>query len=77
MSTAQHSVSQRDPSPFRSRSRSRSHGRLTFNEQLCFFAQQGNDAVVTRASFGWWATLALALAVVPWALVGVTIWMFA
>lgn len=69
MSTAQHSVSQRDPSPFRSRS----HSRLTFNEQLCFFAQ-GNDAVATRASFGWWATLALVLAVVPWALVGVAIW---
>jgi hypothetical protein len=67
-------VSQRDPASFRSRSCSRS--RLTFNEQLCLFAQ-GNDAVVTRASFGWWATLALALAVVPWALVGVMIWLFA
>jgi hypothetical protein len=63
-------VSQRDPLPLRRRSR------LTFNEQLCFFAP-GNDAAVTRASFGWWATLALVLAVVPWALVGVTIWMFA
>lgn len=74
MSIAQHTVSQRDPSPFRSRSRS--DGRLTFNEQLCFFAQ-GNDAVVTRAPIGWWATLALALALVPWALVGVAIWLFA
>ena len=72
MSTAQHSVSQRDPSPFRSRS----HSRLTFNEQLCFFAQ-GNDAVGTRVPCGWWATLALVLAVVPWVVVGVTIWMFA
>jgi hypothetical protein len=72
VSTAHHSVSQREPLPFRSRSRTR----LTFNEQLCFFAP-GNDAAATRASFGWWATLAVILAVVPWALVGVTIWMFA
>ena len=72
MSTAQQSVSQRDPLPFRSRS----HRRLTFNEQLCFFAQ-GNDAVGTRVPGGWWATLALVLAVLPWVVVGVAIWVFA
>jgi hypothetical protein len=54
----------------------RGRSRLTFNEQLCFFAA-GTDAASPEASFGWWATLALVLAVVPWALVGVTIWMFA
>jgi hypothetical protein len=63
-------VSQRDPLPLRS------HSRLNFNEQLCFFAS-GNVGAAARVSVGWWATLALLLAVLPWALVGVMIWMFA
>jgi uncharacterized membrane protein YkvI len=50
--------------------------RLTFNEQLCFFAS-GNEVSSTEASFGWWATLAVLLAIVPWALVGFMIWMLA
>ena len=70
MSTVHQPVTQRHQSPLRGRSR------LTFNEQLCFFAPR-NDAVSTQASFGWWATLALVLAVVPWVLVGWMIWMFA
>jgi hypothetical protein len=70
VNTAQHEVSQRDPLPFHIRSR------LNFNEQLCFFAA-GNETESTRASLGWWAALALGLAVVPWALVALTIWMFA
>jgi hypothetical protein len=70
LSTAHHSVSQRDRPPLRSRSR------LTFNEQLCFFAPR-TDASATQVSYGWWATLALVLAIVPWALVGVMIWMLA
>jgi hypothetical protein len=51
-------------------------GRLTFNEQLCFFAQ-GNNTGSTQASFGWWATLALFLAIAPWVLVVWMIWTFA
>jgi hypothetical protein len=53
-----------------------SPSRPTFNEQLCFFGT-GNEAVSTQASFGWWATLALVLAIVPWVLFGVMIWIFA
>jgi hypothetical protein len=63
-------VSHRQPMLLRTRSR------LTFNEQLCFFGS-GNEVVSSQASFGWWATLALVLAIVPWVLVGVTIWMLA
>jgi hypothetical protein len=69
VNTAHHAVSQRDQIPSRSRSR------LTFNEQLCFFAT-GNDAVGSREPVGWWATLALGLAILPWIFVGVMIWMF-
>ena len=50
-------------------------GRLTFNEQLCLFASS-NEIPTPRASLGMWAVLALALAVVPWALVGLAIWLF-
>ncbi len=70
MNTAHRAVSHREPTLLRSRSR------LTFNEQLCLFGS-GNEVVSTQASFGWWATLALVLAIVPWVLVGVMIWMFA
>jgi hypothetical protein len=70
VNTAQRTMSHPQPMPLRSR------GRLTFNEQLCFFGS-GTEVTPTEASFGWWATLALLLAVVPWALVGLTIWMFA
>jgi hypothetical protein len=69
---AHHTVSHSQPMPFRSRSRSR----LTFNEQLCFFGS-GCEVPSTEASFGWWATLAVLLAIVPWALVGLMIWMLA
>jgi hypothetical protein len=70
VNTAQRTVNHRQPMSLRSRSR------LTFNEQLCFFGS-GNEVASTEASFGWWATLAVLLAIVPWALVGVTIWMLA
>jgi hypothetical protein len=70
VNTAHHTVSHRQPMPLRTRSR------LTFNEQLCFFGS-GNEVTSTEASFGWWASLAVLLAIVPWALVGLMIWMFA
>jgi hypothetical protein len=70
VNTAHRTVSHPQPMPLRSRSR------LTFNEQLCFFGS-GNEVASTEASFGWWATLAALLAIVPWALVGLMIWMFA
>jgi hypothetical protein len=70
VNTAHHAVSHAQPMPRRTGSR------LTFNEQLCFFGS-GNEVTSTEASFGWWATLAFLLAIVPWALVGVMIWMFA
>jgi hypothetical protein len=60
----------REPTVLRRRSR------LTFNEQLCLFGS-GNEVVSTQASFGWWATLALVLAIAPWVLIGLMIWMFA
>jgi hypothetical protein len=70
VNTAYRTVSHGQPTLLRSRSR------LTFNEQLCFFGS-GNEVTSTQASFGWWATLALVLAIVPWVLVGVMIWTFA
>ena len=70
MNTAHRTAIHREPTLLRSRSR------LTFNEQLCFFGS-GNEGVSTESSFGWWATLALVLAIAPWVLVGVMIWMFA
>jgi hypothetical protein len=70
VNTAQDTVRHRQPMPLRSRSR------LTFNEQLCFFGS-GNEIASTQASFGWWATLAVLLAIVPWVLFGFMIWMFA
>ncbi len=69
MNTAQNTVSHRQPIS------RRSPGRLTFNEQLCFFGS-GNEAISPQTSFGWWATLAVLLAIVPWVLVGFMIWMF-
>jgi hypothetical protein len=70
VNTAHRTVSHTQPMPLRRASR------LTFNEQLCFFAS-GNEVSSTEASFGWWATLAVLLAIVPWALVGFMIWMLA
>jgi hypothetical protein len=70
VNTAYQPVSNRDTLPLRNRSR------LAFNEQLCFFAS-GSDAISGEQSFGWWAALALVLAVLPWALVGLGIWMLA
>ena len=51
-----------------------SRSRLTLNEQLCFFGA-ANEARPPETSVGSWAVLALALVVVPWAMVGLTIWM--
>ena len=70
MNTAHGETSRPQPMPFHVNTR------LTFNEQLCFFAP-ANSVVPTQTSFGWWATLALVLAVVPWVVVGWMIWMFA
>lgn len=69
MHTAHHPLSNPHSAPLRSRSR------LTFNEQLCFFAV-GDDTGLPQASYGWWATLAVVLAIAPWAAVGLMIWMF-
>jgi len=54
--------------------RPRMRDRLTLNEQLCFFGA-ANEARPPVASVGSWAALALALVIVPWALVGLTIWL--
>lgn len=70
MNTAHRTMSHPQPMLLRTRSR------LTFNEQLCFFGS-GNEVTSTEASFGWWATLAVLLAIVPWALVGLMVWTFA
>ena len=51
-----------------------SRSRLTLNEQLCFFGA-ANEARPPETSVGSWAMLALAIVIVPWALVGFTIWM--
>ena len=51
-----------------------SRSRLTLNEQLCFFGA-ANEARPPETSVGSWAVLALAIVIVPWALVGLTIWM--
>lgn len=51
-----------------------SSSRLTLNEQLCFFGA-ANEAGPPRTSVGSWAMLALAVVIVPWALVGLAIWM--
>lgn len=48
--------------------------RLTFNEQLCLFGA-ANEARQPVTAVGSWAMLALALVIVPWALIGMTIWM--
>jgi hypothetical protein len=68
VSTSQHLAIAEDARPRVSRHR------LTFNEQLCLFgaANEGRPPVTAVGS---WAALALALVIVPWALVGLTIWM--
>ncbi len=70
MNTAHREMSRPQPMPLHVRDR------LTFNEQLSFFAPANNFGS-SQTSFGWWATLALVLAVVPWVVVGWMIWMFA
>ena len=50
--------------------------RLTFNEQLCLFGA-ANEARPPVTAVGSWAMLALALVIVPWALIGLTIWILA
>jgi hypothetical protein len=69
VSIAQQQMTRPQTTPLRVRSR------LSFNEQLSFFAPT-NDVVPSRP-VGWWATLGLVFAVLPWALVGLMIWMFA
>jgi hypothetical protein len=49
--------------------------RLTLNEQLCFFGA-ANEGRPPETSVGSWALLALAVVIVPWALIGLTIWMY-
>jgi hypothetical protein len=51
-----------------------SRSRLTLNEQLCLF-KPASEARPCQGSVGSWATLALALVILPWALVGWMIWM--
>jgi hypothetical protein len=53
-----------------------SRSRLTLNEQLCFFGA-GNEAHPPETSVASWAVLALAIVIVPWALIGLMIWMLA
>jgi hypothetical protein len=50
-----------------------SRHRLTLNEQLDLFTPP-NEFSSPAASYGLWAILALALAVIPWVLVGVMVW---
>lgn len=68
MSTPHHQAMAEDARPRLSRRR------LTLNEQLRFFGA-ANDARPAETSVGPWAVLALALVIVPWALVGLMIWM--
>lgn len=53
-----------------------SRSRLTLNEQLCLF-EPASEARACQGSVGTWAALALALVILPWALVGWMIWMLA
>lgn len=71
MNTARHPETRGDaPRPLLSRNR------LTLNEQLCLFGP-GNDAYSSAGSVRSWAALAVALVIIPWALIGWTIWMLA
>jgi hypothetical protein len=69
VSTAHQQMTRPQTTPLSVRSR------LSFNEQLSFFAPK-NDVAPPRP-VGWWATLGLVFAVLPWALVALMIWMFA
>ena len=53
-----------------------SRHRLTLNEQLCLFGG-AKEARAPVTAVGSWAALALALVIVPWTLVGLTIWLLA
>jgi hypothetical protein len=68
VNTSHYPTVRRDPQPYRGR------GRLTLNEQLCLFAPV-SEAGPSEVSYGSWAALALALIIVPWALIGWMIWM--
>lgn len=70
MSTAHHPSTHQDVRLNVARSR------LTFNEQLCLFGPV-NEARAPEASVRPWAWLALVLAVLPWVLVGLMVWMLA
>jgi hypothetical protein len=52
---------------------SRVNSRLSFNEQLRLFAP-ANELPAPETSLRPWALLALALTVLPWAFVGLMIW---
>ena len=51
-----------------------SRHRRTLHEQLCFFGA-ANEARPAETSVGSWAALALALVIVPWAVLALMIWM--
>ena len=70
MNTSHHLAMAEDVHPRLSRSR------LTLNEQLCLFGG-AKEARAPVTAVGSWAALALALVIVPWTLVGLTIWMLA
>jgi hypothetical protein len=53
-----------------------SRSRLTLNEQLCLFGA-GNEARQPVTAVGSWAMLALAVVIVPRALIGLMIWILA
>lgn len=67
MSTPHHLAMAEDAHPRLGRNR------LTLNEQLCFFGTT-NEARPPKTSVGRWAVLALAIVIVPWALMGLLIW---
>lgn len=67
MNVAQHAAYHVDEHPVLSRSR------LTLNEQLCLFEPVGGGHR-SQGSVGLWAALAVALVILPWALVGWMIW---
>jgi hypothetical protein len=53
-----------------------SRSRLTLNEQLCLFGLE-KDARPPRASVAPWVAVALAIVILPWALIGWAIWALA
>lgn len=68
MNAAHHPANQLEAHPFLSR------GRLTLNEQLSLFEPASESRSSGTPSVGSWAALALALVILPWALIGWMIW---